>query len=180
MTSPPFSSSSSEPTISGFAGSKHLTTRSQLDRSSLWRMGTASPFGSSQRCTSRASTPSSRAGDDCHDPTRTSTGVSRIRQSSRNCETSGTEYFISVPSTIPRFSMCWRIVGCSAGPRTCTPRLPAILSRAHLRTMRLNLGLLQTGAILGLALTRLEGSLVTSLTYVGASEEVARCRTPNR
>jgi len=43
-----------------------------------------------------------------------------------------------------------------------------------------NRGLLQTGAILGVAFTRLEGSLVTSLTYVAASEEVARCRTPSR
>ena len=46
--------------------------------------------------------------------------------------------------------------------------------------MLLNLGLLQTGAMLGIALTRLEGSLVTSLTHVAAGEEVARCRTPRR
>jgi len=43
-----------------------------------------------------------------------------------------------------------------------------------------NSGLLQSGANMGVALTRLERSLVTSLTYVAAGEEVARCRTLNR
>jgi len=45
---------------------------------------------------------------------------------------------------------------------------------------RPNLGFLQTGAGLAIAPTRMEGSLVTSLTYVEAREEVARCRTPRR
>jgi hypothetical protein len=44
----------------------------------------------------------------------------------------------------------------------------------------LNTDLLQSGAMLGVAVTRLEGSLITSLTYLAASEEVARCRTPDR
>jgi hypothetical protein len=43
-----------------------------------------------------------------------------------------------------------------------------------------NKGLLQTGPILAVALTRVDGSLVTSLIHVAASEEVARCRTPDR
>jgi hypothetical protein len=43
-----------------------------------------------------------------------------------------------------------------------------------------NQGLLQTGAILAVALTRLESSLVTSLTHVVASRELARCRIPSR
>jgi hypothetical protein len=46
--------------------------------------------------------------------------------------------------------------------------------------MRSNSGLLQTGATLTVALTRLEGSLVTSLIHVAAGKEVARCRTLGR
>jgi hypothetical protein len=43
-----------------------------------------------------------------------------------------------------------------------------------------NRGLLQTGVILCVALTRVAGSLVTSLTYVAAGEEVARYRILDR
>lgn len=49
-----------------------------------------------------------------------------------------------------------------------------------MRQVSSNAGLLQTGAILAVALTRLESSLVTSLPHVAASREVARCRTLGR
>jgi hypothetical protein len=48
------------------------------------------------------------------------------------------------------------------------------------RQVSSNAGLLQTGAILAVALTRLESSLVTSLIHVAASREDARCRTLSR